>query len=98
MKKYIIPAFMGFALYYALISLCGMVGSRLLSSGPLDWLFDLLILPSMLTWDLLTKVCDPSPGLDIYIMILSPMTYTVSFGILFYLAFRLRKKTPNHTK
>lgn len=87
MKKHLIPAIGGFGVYALLFLLCRTTGSGILSSGPLDWLFDLLILPSMLVYSLIEKIA-PGPEFDAYFALPSILLYVLLFGTLIRLAIK----------
>jgi hypothetical protein len=91
MKKCIIPAIGGFGLYALLCSACRMTGSGILSSGPLDWLFDLLILPSTLIYSIIAKI-HPGPESDDYFPLPSVLFYVFIFGVILHFALKHRKE------
>ena len=91
MKKYIIPAVGGFGIYALLFLLCRATGSGVLSSGPLDWLFDLLLLPSSLIYYIISKL-HPGPEFDDYFFLPSMLCYVFIFGALFYSVIKYRKE------
>jgi len=92
MKRILISMIGGAVIYGLLGFLCSYTGSGILSSGPLDWLFNILIAPGLFFAENLVSLPDAAIG------ILCWLTYIIIFGVIIYgfLTFTARKKSTSN--